>query len=209
MSRERSGPLDCHVVVNQAAASRATNQDVTASGGDDAEGRAQAEAFRRLADRTLDASYRLARMILGGRDDAEDAVHDAYLAAWRAWSSLRDPDRFDAWFARILVNTCRNRMRRASIVRVVDLSTDLGSRTPVRADDHSSADRRIDLVAAFEDLGADDRIVLALRCARDLPVEAIARTLDIPAGTVKSRLHYALRRLGAALEGGAAKETLP
>lgn len=167
----------------------------------------QSEAFRRLAERTLDANYRLARMILGRPADAEDAVHDAYVAAWQAWSSLRDPERFDAWFGRILVNTCRDRLRRASIVRVVDLTDDVVSPDPVDVDPHRAADRRLDLVAAFADLGYDDRVVLALRYARDLPVDAIARTLDIPAGTVKSRVHHALRRLGAALDGGVAKET--
>ncbi len=69
-------------------------------------------AFERLASQQLDASYGLARAILGRSGDAEDAVHDAFETAWHKWPSLRDPARFEAWFGRIVVNTCRDRLRR-------------------------------------------------------------------------------------------------
>jgi RNA polymerase sigma factor (sigma-70 family) len=81
----------------------------------------RAELFARLADRQLDASYRLAAVILGDALEAEDAVSDATLAAWRSFGSLRDLARFDAWFARILVNGCRDRLRRRRRRPIVDL----------------------------------------------------------------------------------------
>ena len=86
---------------------------------------ARADAFRALADRHLDASYRLAYAILGQRAEAEDATHDAFVTAWRKWSTLRDPALFEHWFDRILVNTCRNRLRHSSRWRTDDLSADL------------------------------------------------------------------------------------
>ncbi len=73
----------------------------------------RADAFRDLADKHLDASYGLAYLILGQRAEAEDATHDAFVTAWRKWSTLRDHDLFQHWFDRILVNTCRNRLRHA------------------------------------------------------------------------------------------------
>jgi len=112
----------------------------------------RAAAFSELAERHLDASYRLATLILGDRAEAEDATHEAFIAAWRSWGSLRDPARFEAWFGRILVNACRDRLRRTRRHGIVDLSDEL-----------------------------------------------IAACVGIPAGTVKSRLHYALRDLGVAL----------
>ena len=74
-------------------------------------GPAAAEAFQALADEHLDAAYRLARIILRDQAEAQDATHDAFVQAWRKWSTLRDPDRFEAWFDRILVNACRDRLR--------------------------------------------------------------------------------------------------
>src|SRR6187455_2866717 len=71
------------------------------------------EAFRELMDRELNGSYRLAAAILRDSDQAEDAVHDAAIAAWRRWNSVRDAERVSAWFHRIVVNVCRDRLRRA------------------------------------------------------------------------------------------------
>jgi RNA polymerase sigma factor (sigma-70 family) len=69
-------------------------------------------SFQHLCNEHLDASYRLARVILGDRVEAEDAVHDAVVTAWTKWSSLRDQSRFEAWFHRIVVNTCRNKLKK-------------------------------------------------------------------------------------------------
>ena len=73
--------------------------------------RDRADEFGALTERHLDGAYRLATVILGDSMEAEDAVHDAAIAAWRSWSSLRDPERFEAWFSRIVVNACRDRLR--------------------------------------------------------------------------------------------------
>src|SRR4051812_9983426 len=73
---------------------------------------ARAQAFARLVDRSaLDRAYRYATLMLGSRSDAEDATHDAALTAWRRFGDLRDRDRFEAWFGRILVNSCRDQLR--------------------------------------------------------------------------------------------------
>ena len=73
----------------------------------------RAQAFLGLAEDHLDSAYRLARAILRDSNDAQDATHDAFEQAWRKWSTLRDPARFGQWFDRILVNTCRDRLRSA------------------------------------------------------------------------------------------------
>jgi RNA polymerase sigma-70 factor (ECF subfamily) len=154
-------------------------------------------AFGRLADEHLDASYRLARAILRDPAEAQDATHDAFVQAWRKWSTLRDPDRFEQWFDRILVNTCRNRLQRASRWQAKDISAEV---VAVAGDPFSQTNDRDALGSAMANLSADHRIVVALRYYRDLPVDAIASRLDIPAGTVQSRLHYALKRLHAAMD---------
>jgi RNA polymerase sigma factor (sigma-70 family) len=160
----------------------------------------RADAFRHLVDRELDAAYRLAAVILGDRVEAEDAVHDAALAAWRRFGDLRDPARFDAWFARILVNGCRDRLRARTRGRVVDLGRELAETEHPSVADTSDVTAVRDLLErALAGLPADDRVVLALRYDGDLTVPAIAALLGIPEGTVKSRLHHALGRLRAVL----------
>ena len=151
-----------------------------------------AAAFQALADRHLDAAYRLARVILRDETEAQDATHDAFVRAWRKWTSLRDPDRFEAWFDRILVNACKDRLRRDSRTVARDISDELGLET---ADPYARTHERDTIDQALAALSPDHRVVVALRFDRDLAVDEIARRLDIPVGTVHSRLHYALRKL--------------
>ncbi len=155
------------------------------------------EAFALLDDARLLQSYRLATLILRDRYEAEDATQEAVEKAWQAWRTLRDRDRFDAWFDRILVNACRNRLRHRRVIRIVPLD-DAGSLES--HDSHGSTVARLSLEPAFSGLTRDQRVVVVLRFWRDLSIEEISERLAIPAGTVKSRLHYALRALQAALE---------
>jgi RNA polymerase sigma factor (sigma-70 family) len=161
-----------------------------------AQGSERAEAFIRLADQHLDAAYRLARAVLRDSTDAQDATHDAFEQAWRKWSTLRDPARFEPWFDRILVNTCRDRLRSGRRA-ATDISSEVAAST---GDPFARADDRHVLASAIATLPPDHRIVVALRYYRDLPADEIASRLDVPVGTVHSRLHYALKRLHSAID---------
>jgi RNA polymerase sigma-70 factor (ECF subfamily) len=144
-----------------------------------------------LADRGLDRAFRLAGLILGDRAEAEDATQDALVRAWRASATLRDPAGFDAWFDRILINVCRDRLRRRGKVRLLTLDGAAGTmeaQDPFRkvyADD--------ELLGALRALGDDERMVLILHFWADLTLEAVGVRLDCPVGTVKSRLHRGLK----------------
>ena len=74
------------------------------------------EAFRRISAQHVQAAYRLAWAILGDGAEAQDAAQDAFTSAWRQRFTLHDADKFDAWFSRILVNGCRDRLRRRARV---------------------------------------------------------------------------------------------
>jgi RNA polymerase sigma factor (sigma-70 family) len=157
------------------------------------------DAFESLSDRCLDDSYRLAAVILRDQMEAQDVVHDAVLLGWRKFGSLRDPERFDAWFGRIVLNLCRDRLRSRGRGRVRE--AELGAAMELgRHDEFRRVAERDALAAAFPTLDPDLQLVVALRFYRDLQLEAIAELLDIPLGTVKSRLHTGLKRLRAALE---------
>ena len=155
------------------------------------------DSFAALTRRHIDSAYRLAWAILGDSGDADDATQEAFASAWRNRRSLRDPDRFDAWFGRILVNECRLRLRRRARERIRPL-TELGEPAVADASGHVSASDAIS--RAVTRLDADHRIVVILRYWADLSVDEIAARLDVPSGTVKSRLHYALRSMRPRLE---------
>ena len=161
------------------------------------------DAFDAILSTRLDGLYATAVVILRHEQDAFDAVQDACLRAWRELRRLRDADRFDAWLGRILVNTCRDRLRsrRRATVREIGVD-DLGRREPTT---HGTAlaDRSADLDTvrrAFLRLKPDERILLALHHADHRSVEEIAELMAMPVGTVKWRLHEARKSLARALE---------
>ncbi|MGD8486522.1 MAG: sigma-70 family RNA polymerase sigma factor [Chloroflexota bacterium] len=153
-------------------------------------------AFRQLADAHLDASYGLASAILRDPVEAQDAVHDAFVTAWRRWDTLREPSSFPWWFRRIVVNTCRDRLRRVTRHPTTTLPDE--PNLPVgdpsgMVHDHAVLDR------AFAVLSADDKVVLILRYFLDLTTDDIALLIDVAPGTVSSRLNRARGRLHEAL----------
>jgi RNA polymerase sigma-70 factor (ECF subfamily) len=155
------------------------------------------QAFRVMTSRQLDKAYRLAWAILGDAHEAEDATQDAFASAWRNRSKLRDADKLEAWLGRILVNSCRDRLRRRarSRVQALELST-----LPPLADYSETASSRDELARALACLDPDHRIVVILRFWADLTVEDIAQRVGIAEGTVKSRLHHSMQLLRSALE---------
>jgi RNA polymerase sigma factor (sigma-70 family) len=152
------------------------------------------QAFGRLVARELAAAYRTASLLLRDPGEAEDATQDALERAWQRWDQLRDVDRAGAWFGRILVNACRDRMRAPSrsLVRWIG--------EPVVPDPSADLADRDAMDKAMAGMNPDQRIALVLRYFLDLPVEEIAQRTGAPVGTVKSRLRLALGAVRAAYE---------
>lgn len=147
----------------------------------------------------INDAYRLATWFLGDPVAAEDAVADAVLRAWERRRDLRDPGAADAWFGRILVNACRNELRRRARRPGVTLVEPTAGAEPDPAG--VTADRD-ELARALARLTPDEQIVLALRYGRELTVPEIAGRTSVSDGTVKSRLHYALGHLRAEIDAG-------
>jgi RNA polymerase sigma-70 factor (ECF subfamily) len=158
-----------------------------------------AGAFGLITRHDVDRAYRLAWAILGDGDDAQDATQDALTAAWQQRDSLRDQGRVEAWLSRIVINKCRDRLRTRARSRERVRPLDVARVTPIADGSQRSADRD-ELGRALEALNPDQRIVVILRFWADLTVDAIAERLDVPPGTVKSRLHNALHALRSTLE---------
>jgi len=169
--------------------------------------RGDVAAFDELVAARLAQSLRLARAIVDSPADAEDVVQEAFVSAWRSLRRLREPEKFDAWFGRILVNTARSHIRRRGSVTPISIdrrrvdSTDDEHEHPGR---HDPALDRVDssdaLARAIDRLSVDQRTILALHHLEERPVAQIAAVLGIPVGTAKWRLHAARQALGRALE---------
>ena len=127
-------------------------------------------AFAELVDLDGDRCYAIAYRILRDVERAQDAVQQAFLLAWRELPRLRDPERFEVWLHRLVVNACYEEYRRY---------------------------RRWS--ANVRTLSPEHRAVVVLHHHAGLPLTSIAEVAGVPLGTVKSRLHYATRTLRGAL----------
>jgi RNA polymerase sigma-70 factor (ECF subfamily) len=159
--------------------------------------RGDREAFTVLVHQVSDVLYSIAYRILRDPGLAEDALQNALVLAWRRIPKLREPERFEAWIHRILVHACYDESQRArhwtATVRVLPID---GPSTPDGSD--AVADRD-ELERAFRRLSIDQRAVFVLHHYLGLPLVEVAELLEIPAGTARSRLHYAIAGLRDAL----------
>lgn len=169
--------------------------------------RGSAGSFEELVEHRLDACYRLAAVILGDRLEAEDATHEAMLRAQRSWSSVRDPAAAAAWLDRIVVNECRDRLRRRRVARAI-ASSEQDRPTAARPAEDVATTERAALKEALAELAPDHRLVVVLRYLLDLTVDDIAARTGAAPGTVKSRLHHALRQLRAAYDAAARRDAV-
>jgi RNA polymerase sigma-70 factor (ECF subfamily) len=158
-------------------------------------------AFETLAMASHARLYRLARGILRDGDQADDAVQRTLVQMWRKLRQLRDPERFEAWTYRLLVNACHDEVRhgrdRARVLPVDEI------REPTGPDELHTVEDNDQLERGFGRLSLEHRSVVVLRYLLDLPIEQMAEILDVPGGTVSSRLHRAMTELRAAIEADA------
>lgn len=163
--------------------------------------RGDQDAYEALTTAAYDRLYTVARRILRDADRTDDAVQECLVRAWRDLRGLRDPDRWDAWLFRLLVNACRDegrrQRRRGPEIRVIPLDR--------AAPDDPANDLAVrdQLERGFRRLNIDQRTVLVMHHYLGLKPSEIADTLGIPVGTVHSRLHYATTALRAVLEADA------
>jgi RNA polymerase sigma-70 factor, ECF subfamily len=163
--------------------------------------RGDEEAFASLAVAVGDRLHAVAHRILRDADLAEDATQQALLAIWRNLPQLRDPARFDAWSYRLLVNACyvegRRNRRWSPSLRI------LPNEEPAVAEALGWVADRDQLERGFRRLSIDHRAVVVLHHYLDLTLDEVAEALGVPVGTVRSRLHHAMRGLRAALDADA------
>ena len=187
------------VAAERSVESRADPLVVRAANGDVA-------AFDALIPSRIDRCYRIAWSILKNDDDAADATQEAFVSAWRTLPRLREAAAFDGWLNRIVANASymvlrrRRRLREVQPALVVDDPDAVVETPPDHVTESDVIVQRDTIGRAFDRLRPKERTILVLRYVDDRPVHEIARSLGIPTGTVKSRLHQARRAFEQAME---------
>ena len=153
------------------------------------------DAFSSLVDASVDRLYGVATLILRDPDRAQDAVQEALVSAWKDVRALRDPAAWDAWLHRITVWACYRVAKKERRRKMVELKVVPDPERTVASDSAVALANRDLIERQLNDLPIDHRSVVVLRFYLDLPLDEVADILDIPVGTVKSRLHRALASL--------------
>jgi RNA polymerase sigma-70 factor (ECF subfamily) len=141
------------------------------------------------------SSVRTAYLILGNRPDAEDAVQESFLRAWKFRDDLATKSSFKPWLYRVVVNTCNSKLRKEIPHRNRQRRDDDLNDVAVIEDPIGRVTLSQDVISALKDLPTHLRIVIVLRYYADLSEHDIAIVIGRQPGTVKSRLNEARRRL--------------
>ena len=165
-----------------------------------------ADAFGSLVARHQQAAFRVAWLIARDPGEAEDAVQEAFVKAWRAMPRFRADAPFRPWILRIASNEARNRARstrrRDALALREAAAVGTGDAAPSPEAAALSRDEAETLTRALDRLPERDRLVIAYRWLLDLSEAETAEILGVRLGTVKSRLSRALRRLREELGDG-------
>jgi len=159
----------------------------------------ESPAFEELVRRHERRVYNIALRMTGRDEDARDAAQDAFLTALRKLSSFRGEAAFTTWLHRVTVNACYDLLRKRGRSPVAELPPDAGPPAPDPAD---AAAAGVDVRRALLTVPEEFRAVLVMHDVQDLPYDQIAEALDIPIGTVKSRLHRGRVAMARALGPG-------
>jgi RNA polymerase sigma-70 factor (ECF subfamily) len=168
--------------------------------------RGDVAAFESLMVASHHRLFRVAQGILRDPYLAEDATQQAFLDIWRDIRRLRDPSRFEGWSYRLLVRVCYAEAKRK---RYTVLETEMQSHEePLAADAFDAVVDRDELERAFQHLSVEHRTVIVLHHLLDLTLEQTAAALDVPLGTVHSRVSRAMEALRVAMEAEVKSDTL-
>jgi len=170
------------------------------------------DAFEQLVRQWESRIYNLAWRFLGNREDAQDAVQDTFLAAYRSLRTLRNPECFPTWLYQIALNHCRARWRSRNSLVPLDGQLPDGQEVAegaVQPNDLAAESRdqleTVDLLRkALGSLSEEHRTAIVLKEYLGLSLEEVAEVMECPLSTAKSRLYHGLRgvqrnlrRLGA------------
>ena len=159
------------------------------------------EEFRRLYETVYQDLYRLAYYYLGDAADAEDAVQETALAAWKHFNGLRKKESFRAWIFQILVNVCRKMQRERARRRTFSSELRKDEEPGTGMERNPNLAERLELLELLAGLDEEERVIVLLTVFGGYKREGIARILRSRHSTVRSRYRRALKKLEGELRG--------
>lgn len=158
------------------------------------------EAFLQLVELRLSILYKIAYTYMRSGDDSSDVVQDSILKAYRNIKKLKDHTKFNSWITSILINRCKEVLRRTRKIRYEEYSDEIIRQSTSHIGSYSNIENSIDIVNSLQKLDEKYQDVITLKYFGDYSLNEISEILDIPLGTVKSRLSFGLGKLKLYME---------
>lgn len=162
------------------------------------------EEFLRLLENPMKVLYKIAFSYFREKEAASDAVSDTVLKAYKNLHKLKDKGKFNSWITSILVYDCREKLRRGKKIsfeeyseNVIDINKHAVGN---KKSEYTLVEERIDILNLLSNVDEKYREVISLKYLGDYTIEEISLILDIPEGTVKSRLNFGIKRLKTLME---------
>jgi RNA polymerase sigma-70 factor (ECF subfamily) len=162
----------------------------------------ESEAFTDLVRRHQRRVYAVCLRVLGDADAAADVAQDTFITVLRKLDGFRGDAAFTTWLHRVAVNACYDELRRKRRRPLLHVVTDDGPEHepgPPAPDHADEVAGTRDVAAALASIPEEFRVTLVLADVQDMAYEQISKVLDVPVGTVKSRVHRGRLALAAAL----------
>ncbi len=156
------------------------------------------DSFIKLLDPIKENLYKVSFMYLQNENDTLDCVHEAIIKAIKSLKTLKNPQYFNAWMTRITINVCKDYIKKNSKVTLVDIR-DFESNLIIEDDKNSFEDYNI--ITSLDKLSEKERELIVMRYLDDKSLKDISDEINIPLGTVKSRINRTLKKLKMYLEG--------
>jgi RNA polymerase sigma-70 factor (ECF subfamily) len=160
--------------------------------------------FTELVDKRIDVLYRIAFTYVKNEDLASDVVQDSILRSYKHIENLKEKEKFNSWITTILVNRCREVLRQNKKVSFFELKEEILDHNKVTNvyydNDYIKVENKIDVLNMLQNIDEKYREVITLKYLGDYTLEEISNILDIPQGTVKSRLNFGIKKLRTLME---------
>ena len=156
------------------------------------------ESFARVYDLIAPELYKVALYTLGNAQDAEDAVSETFVEAYKGISNLRDESSFKRWMMTILSVRCKRRIS-GYIKERKNVDIDEMLDTPAEPETVSQTDK-ISVWEAVQSLAEDERQIVMLATVQGYTTREVSEMMQLPHGTVSSKLHRTLKKLRRVLE---------